>query len=80
MVRPHLLPLILTRQKQACTLLYLQSIHKAAMILTKQLLLAGWDLHRLEEGKRLVIGGIDIPHSKGTIAHSDGRPPYSLLL
>lgn len=32
----------------------------------------GWDLHRLEEGKRLVIGGVDVPHTKGTIAHSDG--------
>lgn len=32
----------------------------------------GWDLHRLEDGKRLVIGGVDVPHTKGTIAHSDG--------
>jgi len=32
----------------------------------------GWDLHRLEDGKRLVMGGIDVPHTKGTIAHSDG--------
>ena len=34
---------------------------------------SGWDLHRLEEGKRLVIGGVDVPHTKGTIAHSDGK-------
>lgn len=32
----------------------------------------GWDLHRLEEGRRLVIGGVSIPSSKGCVAHSDG--------
>lgn len=32
----------------------------------------GFDLHRLAEGYRLVIGGIDIPHTKGCEAHSDG--------
>ncbi|WP_417849718.1 2-C-methyl-D-erythritol 2,4-cyclodiphosphate synthase [Thalassoglobus sp.] len=32
----------------------------------------GHDTHRLEQGKRLVIGGVDIPHSHGPVAHSDG--------
>jgi 2-C-methyl-D-erythritol 2,4-cyclodiphosphate synthase len=33
----------------------------------------GWDLHRLEEGYPLIIGGIDIPHTVGCVAHSDGE-------
>ncbi|XP_021754239.1 2-C-methyl-D-erythritol 2,4-cyclodiphosphate synthase, chloroplastic-like [Chenopodium quinoa] len=32
----------------------------------------GFDLHRLEPGYPLIIGGIDIPHDKGCEAHSDG--------
>lgn len=32
----------------------------------------GFDLHRLAEGYKLVIGGIEIPHTKGCEAHSDG--------
>lgn len=32
----------------------------------------GYDVHALGEGLRLVIGGIEIPHTKGCIAHSDG--------
>ncbi len=32
----------------------------------------GYDVHALGEGLRLVIGGVEIPHSKGCIAHSDG--------
>ena len=32
----------------------------------------GWDLHRLEEGLPLVIGGVAIPFEKGCVAHSDG--------
>lgn len=32
----------------------------------------GFDVHALEEGQSLILGGINIPHSKGTIAHSDG--------
>lgn len=33
----------------------------------------GFDLHRLAEGYKLIIGGIDIPHTKGCEAHSDGE-------
>ncbi len=32
----------------------------------------GFDVHQLAEGESFIIGGIDIPHSKGTVAHSDG--------
>lgn len=32
----------------------------------------GYDVHRLKEGESLILGGIKIPHNKGTIAHSDG--------
>ena len=32
----------------------------------------GFDIHRLEEGRELVIGGVKIPYEKGWIAHSDG--------
>jgi len=31
----------------------------------------GYDLHRLAEGRRLVLGGIEIPFSKGLLGHSD---------
>lgn len=32
----------------------------------------GYDVHALKKGVRLMIGGVEIPHSKGCIAHSDG--------
>ncbi len=32
----------------------------------------GYDLHRLEEGLPLVLGGVTIPHAKGLRGHSDG--------
>ena len=31
----------------------------------------GYDVHRLDEGSDLWIGGIKIPHSKGAVGHSD---------
>lgn len=31
----------------------------------------GFDVHRLAEGRRLVLGGIDIPFAKGLLGHSD---------
>lgn len=30
----------------------------------------GWDLHRLEPGYPLIVGGVDIPHDRGCVAHS----------
>ena len=32
----------------------------------------GYDVHRLAEGETLWLGGIQIEHEKGTVAHSDG--------
>ncbi|MGC8802639.1 MAG: 2-C-methyl-D-erythritol 2,4-cyclodiphosphate synthase [Bacteroidales bacterium] len=32
----------------------------------------GYDVHQLVEGRRLCLGGIEIPHFKGTLGHSDG--------
>ena len=31
----------------------------------------GYDVHRLVEGRRLILGGVDIPHTKGLDGHSD---------
>ncbi len=32
----------------------------------------GYDVHRLAEGEQLWLGGVRIPHKKGTVAYSDG--------
>jgi 2-C-methyl-D-erythritol 2,4-cyclodiphosphate synthase len=32
----------------------------------------GYDAHRFGPGKSLVLGGIEIPHDQGLLAHSDG--------
>ena len=31
----------------------------------------GYDVHRLCEGRKLIIGGVDIPYEKGLLGHSD---------
>lgn len=31
----------------------------------------GYDVHRLVEGRKLIIGGVEIPHSLGLLGHSD---------
>ena len=31
----------------------------------------GYDVHRLVEGRRLILGGVDIPYEKGLLGHSD---------
>jgi 2-C-methyl-D-erythritol 2,4-cyclodiphosphate synthase len=31
----------------------------------------GYDSHRLAEGRRLVLGGVEIPHERGLLGHSD---------
>jgi 2-C-methyl-D-erythritol 2,4-cyclodiphosphate synthase len=31
----------------------------------------GFDVHQLTEGRDLIIGGVQIPHSKGALGHSD---------
>lgn len=32
----------------------------------------GYDAHRFQDGTRLVLGGVTIPHEQGLAAHSDG--------
>ena len=32
----------------------------------------GYDVHKLVEGKSLTVGGIEIPHYKSSLGHSDG--------
>ena len=32
----------------------------------------GYDVHKLVEGRKLVLGGVEIPHIKGVLGHSDG--------
>lgn len=31
----------------------------------------GYDVHRLTDGRKLIIGGVDIPYEKGLLGHSD---------
>ena len=31
----------------------------------------GYDVHRMQEGRRLVLGGVDIPCERGLLGHSD---------
>jgi len=32
----------------------------------------GYDLHRLAEGRNLIVGGVEVPFDKGPVGHSDG--------
>lgn len=32
---------------------------------------SGYDVHRLEENRKLIIGGVEIPHDRGLLGHSD---------
>ena len=31
----------------------------------------GYDVHRLTEGRKLILGGVEIPWEKGLLGHSD---------
>ena len=31
----------------------------------------GYDVHRLEEGRKLILCGVEVPHDKGLLGHSD---------
>ena len=31
----------------------------------------GYDVHKLTEGRKLILGGVEIPHSLGLLGHSD---------
>ena len=32
----------------------------------------GYDLHRLAAGRKLILGGVEVPFDKGPVGHSDG--------
>ena len=32
---------------------------------------SGYDVHRLTEGRKLILGGVEIPYEKGLLGHSD---------
>ena len=40
----------------------------------------GFDLHRLEAGRRCVLGGVEIPHPSGPAGHSDGDAVLHALI
>lgn len=40
----------------------------------------GFDLHRMEPGHPLVVGGVTIPHDCGCVAHSDGDVVYHAVV
>ena len=34
----------------------------------------GYDVHRLVSGRKLILGGVEIPYEKGLDGHSDAEP------
>lgn len=40
----------------------------------------GYDIHELKKGRRLVLGGVEIPHSKGLAGHSDADVLFHALV
>lgn len=40
----------------------------------------GYDVHRLVEGRRLVLCGVEIPHEKGLLGHSDADVAVHALM
>ncbi|MDK1032725.1 MAG: 2-C-methyl-D-erythritol 2,4-cyclodiphosphate synthase, partial [Planctomycetia bacterium] len=32
----------------------------------------GWDVHRLVEGRKLILGSVPVEYARGLLAHSDG--------
>src|SRR5437660_9638691 len=57
--------LFLMRQMQV-------SRRRAALLPTAVRTGIGYDLHRLAEGRKLIVGGIELPFDKGPVGHSDG--------
>jgi 2-C-methyl-D-erythritol 2,4-cyclodiphosphate synthase len=41
---------------------------------------SGLDVHGFAEGRRLIVGGIEIPHDRGLEGHSDGDPAVHALI
>ena len=39
----------------------------------------GYDVHKLVEGRKLILGGIEIPHTVGLLGHSDADVPIHAI-
>ena len=40
----------------------------------------GYDVHRLVEGRKLILGGVEIPYEKGLLGHSDADVPIHAIM
>jgi len=40
----------------------------------------GYDVHRLVEGRKLILGGVEIPFTKGLLGHSDADVLYHAIM
>jgi 2-C-methyl-D-erythritol 2,4-cyclodiphosphate synthase len=40
----------------------------------------GYDIHRLEAGRKLILAGVDVPFEKGLIGHSDGDVVFHAVI
>lgn len=40
----------------------------------------GYDVHRLVEGRKLILGGVEIPYEKGLLGHSDADVPLHAVM
>jgi len=40
----------------------------------------GYDIHALKKGRKLVLGGVEIPHPKGLEGHSDGDALFHAII
>ena len=40
----------------------------------------GYDVHRLTEGRKLILGGIELPYEKGLLGHSDADFAKKLIV
>lgn len=56
--------------KNACSTIGLSACRSVQMGM-KMRIGMGYDVHRLEEGRELILGGVKIPFEKGLLGHSD---------
>jgi 2-C-methyl-D-erythritol 2,4-cyclodiphosphate synthase len=40
----------------------------------------GYDVHRFVDGRRLVLGGVEVPHDQGLLGHSDADAPTHAIM
>ena len=59
---------------------YTDDLKKAGFVMDDFRTGQGYDIHRLEPGKKLVIGGVNIVSDRGAVAHSDGDVLYHAII